>query len=330
MTKTKVDIISGFLGAGKTSLIKKLLQETLYNEKIVLIENEFGEVGIDSLILKDAKIDIKEINSGCICCSLIGNFKMAIEEIVKEHHPDRIIIEPSGVGMLSDVIKAVKSSDLDGQLYINMVLAVVNVLNFELCISNFGEFYEDQIKNAHTIILSRTQKADQTQIISVVNKLHILNPRAVVVTTPWADMSALQIISAAEKDESKSLEHELKSSLKELVMINHQHPENCQCGCHEDHHNSADEIFDVYCGETPQLFDENELRERITNLSHEKFGFILRGKGIMQINNKSWVQFDYVPGEVKFHNANADYSGRFCIIGRNLNKKALSEIFSLN
>ena len=342
--KTKVDIISGFLGAGKTTLIKKLLEEKLYNEKLVLIENEFGEIGIDGTILSKSGIEIKEINSGCICCTLVGDFEKAIREVVDKYKPDRIIIEPSGVGKLSDVIKACETSKLKDILAVNMLVAVVDVMKFQIYISNFGEFYENQIKSAKTIIISRTQKADVAKIQSVVASIRKLNEDANIVTTPWDSIEADKIIAVAERDLALSLENQLKASKKVILKRNgvakkcgcgHEHIHNDKnhdvCGCEDNNHmhnHRADEVFDVWGIETPGLFSFNQLERILLNLSREAtFGMVLRGKGFLQAKENKWVQFDYVHGEYDIKDTDADYTGRICIIGRGLNKEELKKAF---
>lgn len=329
--KTKVDIISGFLGAGKTTLIKKLIEEKLHNEKLVIIENEFGEIGIDGTILKNSNIEVKEINSGCICCTLLGDFEKSIGEIIFKFKPDRILIEPSGVGKLSDVIKACDAPELKDLLTINMLVTVVDVLKYQIYIANFGEFFENQIKNANTIILSRTQKADRNKLEAIVNSIKKLNNKANIVTTPWETLNAELIIAVAEQDTSISLEHQLTDS-KKVVLKKHSHLDGCKCGCKDNHHqnHNADEVFDVWGVETSRIFDKNELKGILDNMENDRqYGMILRGKGILQIDKDRWVQFDYVPGEFGIKETCADYSGRLCVIGKNLDKTELCKLFHI-
>ena len=339
----KVDIISGFLGAGKTTLIKKLLEEKLHSEKLVIIENEFGEIGIDGSLLKNTGIEIKEINSGCICCTLVGDFGNAIEEVITKYKPDRIIIEPSGVGKLSDVIKACDIPKLKDLLRINMLVTVVDVLKYQIYISNFGEFFENQIKHAKTVILSRTQKADAKKLESIVTSIRKLNSKANIVTTPWEVLKADQIIAIAEQDASVMLENQMP--VPKVVLKKHHHGDNCKCGhqhnhthhhkdcecsSREKHNHKADEVFDVWGTETPKVFEEGYLKGLISQLGNDKtFGMVLRGKGILQVSKDQWVQFDYVPGEVQIKSTNADYTGRVCVIGSGLNKEALCRLFEL-
>lgn len=330
--KTKVDIISGFLGAGKTTLIKKLLAGKLHSENLVIIENEFGEIGIDGSILKSSNVEVREINSGCICCTLAGDFGKAIEEVVVKYKPDRIIIEPSGVGKLSDVIKACTALKLKNILEINMVIAVVDALKYQIYISNFGEFFENQIRHAKTIILSRTQKVENKKLEAVVSSIQKLNDKANIITTPWESINSELIISVAERDASAFLENELKDK-KKITLKESVHHEDCKCGCnHEPSHNhSADEVFDVWGIETPKKFNEIELKNIINMLGNEKlYGMILRGKGILQLIEDRWMQFDYTPGELEMKETSADYAGRLCIIGKNLKKFELGKLFGVS
>ena len=327
--KTKVDIISGFLGSGKTTLIKKLMAEKLQDEKLVIIENEFGEIGIDGSILKESGIEVKEINSGCICCTLVGDFGTSIEEVLHKYKPDRIIIEPSGVGKLSDILKACDSLSSKDLLTINMVITVVDILKYKMYILNFGEFYENQIKHAKTIILSRSQKAEADKLVKFTGELGKLNPKANIITTPWEELNAAQIISAAEQNGSAVLEQQIKK----VVLKRHVHPEGCKCGCkgtQHTHHN-ADEFFEVWGAETPETYDAATLRKILENLgSTGRYGNILRAKGIIQSDRSNWVQFDYVPGEFEIKDSGADYTGRLCVIGRELNRKELDSLFNIN
>ena len=331
--KIKVDIISGFLGSGKTTLIKKLLEEKLYSEKLVIIENEFGEIGIDGALLKKPGIDIKEINSGCICCSLVGDFAKAIKEVIVNYKPDRILVEPSGVGKLSDVVAACDIPELKEQLIINMLVTVVDVLKYKIYIANFGEFFENQIKHAKTIILSRTQKADSKQLESIVNSIRRCNSRANIVTTPWENLKAEQIIAVAEQEGIPLIEKQLtmpKVVLKINYHASNRHHKDCGCSSGKEHNHKADEVFDVWGVETPKLYDEAGLKLLVEQLGNAKtYGMVLRGKGILQVSQDKWMQFDYVPGEVQIRKTSADYTGRLCVIGRSLNKTELARLFSV-
>ena len=226
---TKIDIFSGFLGAGKTTLIKKLLDEAFKGEKVVLIENEFGEIGIDGGFLKDAGVEITEMNSGCICCSLVGDFGTALKEVLTKFTPDRVLIEPSGVGKLSDVIKAVQGIEGEIDAKLNNFVTVADALKCKMYEKNFGEFYNNQIENAKTIILSRTQKMSQEKLEEAVAIIKKHNDKATIITTPWEDLSGATILSAMEK----------KNSFEEEVLKEHKHEEECGCGHH--HHHDHDE-----------------------------------------------------------------------------------------
>lgn len=301
----KVDIISGFLGAGKTTLIKKLLDERLSDEKVVLIENEYGEVGIDGALLKGTGLEVREITSGCICCSLTSNFVAAIDELVARYAPDRIVIEPSGVGKLSDVVRACETSAVKNSLTVNMLIAVVDVRNFEMNATYFGEFYRDQIARAKTVILSRTQHAEAEQVETVASAIRRLNRTANVVTTPWEKLSAKQIIAVAEQHASINL------SLGE-----------------HHHGHGAQEVFDAWSTESPKIVVAARLQEILDGLRNVAlYGQVLRGKGVLQESADRWLQFDYVPGECRIVEIGADYSGRVCIIGKELNKQALGRLF---
>lgn len=318
-------------------------KEKLHSEKLVIIENEFGEIGIDGSLLKNTGIEIKEINSGCICCTLVGDFGKAIEEVIAKYNPDRIIIEPSGVGKLSDVIKACDIPKLKDVLRINMLVTVVDVLKYQIYISNFGEFFENQIKHAKTIILSRSQKADAKKLESIVASIRKLNSKANIVTTPWENLKADQIIAIAEQDASAMLENQI--AVPKVILKRYHHGDNCKCGhqhnhthYHKDcgcgsgakHEHKADEVFDVWGTETPKIFEESNLKALIEQLGNVKtFGTVLRGKGILQVSQDKWVQFDYVPGEVEMRNTNADYTGRMCVIGSGLNKEELCKLFAI-
>ena len=236
---TKVDIISGFLGAGKTTLIKKLLGEALSKEQVVLIENEFGEIGIDGGFLRDSGIEIREMNSGCICCSLVGDFGASLKEVIDKYHPDRIIIEPSGVGKLSDVIQAVKDLHMDNEIQLNSASAVVDALKCKVYMKNFGEFFNNQIESANTIILSRTQNESKEKLDKCIEMIRQLNAKAHIITTPWDDLEGIQILSAMEN--ATNLELELLSEQEEQEQHHHHDEEECDCGHdHEDHEHHHD------------------------------------------------------------------------------------------
>ena len=236
---TKIDIVSGFLGAGKTTLIKKLLDEVFRGEKIVLIENEFGQIGIDGGFLKDAGVEITEMNSGCICCSLVGDFGAALKQVLTDYAPDRIIIEPSGVGKLSDVIAAVERVQTEApDLHLNSFVTVVDATKAKIYMKNFGEFFNNQVEHASAILLSRTQKMDQSKLDNAVKLLRDKNAKAAILTTPWDQLTGAQILSAMEGG------HSLAEELMEEIAHehhHHEHDEHCDCGCHDhDHHHDHD------------------------------------------------------------------------------------------
>lgn len=355
---TKIDIISGFLGAGKTTLIKKLLKEALHNEKIVLIENEFGEIGIDGGFMKDAGIEIREMNSGCICCSLVGDFSESLKKVLQEYTPDRIIIEPSGVGKLSDVIKAVQGVQDEIDISLNSFTTVADAQKCKMYMKNFGEFFNNQIEFASTIILSRTQNLNEEKLHAVVHELKHHNDKANFITTPWDDLSGEEIVAVMEK--KNSLEKEL---LEETEICpecghhhehgdhhhhhHHDHDEHCECGhdhhhhdhdehceCghdHHHHHHHADEVFTSWGSETPRKYTEEELDAILKKLSTgEDYGIILRAKGMLEADNKEWLYFDLVPEEYEIRKGNPTYTGRFCVIGSKLNTEALKELFKVD
>ena len=251
---TKIDIISGFLGAGKTTLIKKLIEEAFRGEKLVLIENEFGEIGIDGGFLKDAGIQINEMNSGCICCSLVGDFGKALKEVLVQFAPDRILIEPSGVGKLSDVIKAVQGVQAEVAVDLNSYVTVVDATKCKLYMKNFGEFFNNQVEAANTIILSRTQKVTQDKLEACVELLRGHNEEAAIITTPWDELTGAQIREAMEK--GHTMADEMAAELIEAHKHahehhHHEHDEHCSCGCHdhehEHHHEHHHHEHDEHC-----------------------------------------------------------------------------------
>ena len=236
---TKIDIVSGFLGAGKTTLIKKLLKEALAESKVVLIENEFGEIGIDGGFLKEAGIEIKEMNSGCICCSLVGDFGASMREVLDTYAPERILIEPSGVGKLSDVMKAVQDAMADRDVELNSAVAVVDACKCRMYIKNFGEFFINQIEHAGTVILSRTDKLSEEKLTACVEMIREHNARAVIITTPWDVLEGEAILETIEG--AKDLEAELmKEVMAHHEQHHHDHGPDCACGCHEHHHEEHD------------------------------------------------------------------------------------------
>ena len=333
---TKIDIISGFLGAGKTTLIKKLLEEAYKGEKVVLIENEFGEIGIDGGFLKDAGVEITEMNSGCICCSLVGDFGKSLKEVLERFSPDRVIIEPSGVGKLSDVIKAVQ--DVQDELpdaTLNSFSTVVDVSKAAMYMKNFGEFFNNQVESAKTIILSRTQKYDAAKTEVVVGKLREQNPKAILITTAWDEIDGKVILSAMEQQ--TSFEKELLEEAHHHHEHHHEHGEECTCGCHDHehhhghhHHHHADEVFTSWGKETPHKYERETMREILNKLANtEDYGVILRAKGMVPAVDGTWIYFDLTPGEFELREGTPDYTGRICVIGSKIKEDALEVLFEL-
>ena len=310
---TKVDIFSGFLGAGKTTLIKKLIAEAYKGERLVLIENEFGEIGIDGGFMQDAGIEVTEMNSGCICCSLVGDFGKALRKVVDEYAPDRILIEPSGVGKLSDVIRAVQNVGSDA-LQLNSFTAVVDANKCKMYMKNFGEFFNDQVEHANAIILSRTGEISPDKLNTDIALLREHNPNASLIVTPWSELTGAQILEAMEKRNTLEAELEL---LKEESRHEHHH------------HHHADEVFTSWGVETPKTFTMDELKADLAALDDgEKYGAVLRAKGIVK-GEGCWIHFDYVPGESNIRTGSASVMGRLCVIGSKLNEHELSELFGV-
>ena len=354
---TKITIFSGFLGAGKTTLIKKLIQEGYKGEKLVLIENEFGQIGIDGGFLQDAGVEITEMNSGCICCSLVGDFGKALEKVLEDYAPDRILIEPSGVGKLSDVIRAVQNInahdvELDG------FTTVVDAKKYKMYMKNFGEFFDNQITYASCLILSHTQGLSQEKLDDCVKSLREKNPAAPIVTTDWDQLTGQQLVDAMTQ--KNTLDDELKELLEEAAKHDHhhhhhddedehdhhhhddedehehhhhhEHDENCTCGCHdhdhEHHHHHADEVFTSWGRETARSYTADEIQSALEALSdEEKYGIILRAKGIVAGENGQWIHFDYVPNMPDVRTGSASTIGRLCVIGSKINEDAIAELF---
>ena len=344
---TKIDIISGFLGAGKTTLIKKLLSDAYKGEQVVLIENEFGEIGIDGGFLKEAGIEIREMNSGCICCSLVGDFGKSLHEVVDTYHPDRILIEPSGVGKLSDVIKAVQDvqGEIDAEL--NSFTTVVDVTKCKIYRKNFGEFFSNQIEYAGAVILSRTDKAKPEKIQESVALLRELNEKAPIITTPIEQLPGEKILETMES--SKSLEDELLAEVAkeahdhehhhhhdhEECDHEHHHDGECSCGCghhHHDHegHHHADEVFTSWGKETIHTYTKDEVSAILKTLEEDgSYGNVLRAKGMVAGADGEWIYFDMVPEEHEVRTGAPEYTGRICVIGAELNEDKLAELFKV-
>jgi len=377
---TKITIFSGFLGAGKTTLIKKLIQEGYKGEKLVLIENEFGQIGIDGGFLQDAGVEITEMNSGCICCSLVGDFGKALEKVLAEYAPDRILIEPSGVGKLSDVIRAVQNInahdvELDG------FTTVVDAKKYKMYMKNFGEFFDNQITYASCLILSHTSGLSQDKLDECVKSLREKNPAAPIVTTEWDELTGKQLVDAMTQ--KNTLDDELKELLEEAAHHDHHHHDHdhdehehchhdhdhdehehhhhdhdhdehehhhdhdhdehehhhdhgpdCTCGCHdhdhdhEHHYHHADEVFTSWGRETTRTYTMDEIQSALEALGNEeKYGMILRAKGIVAGADGQWIHYDYVPGVPDVRTGCAGTIGRLCVIGSKINEEAIAELF---
>lgn len=324
----KVDIISGFLGAGKTTLIKHLLAHAYENENVVLIENEFGEIGIDGGFLKEAEIEIREMNSGCICCSLVGDFSSSLKEVVDTYHPDRILIEPSGVGKLSDVATAVKNVAEDLQLEICHRIVVADVTKCKMYLKNFGEFYKNQIENASTIILSRTDIAKEEKTAEALELLKELNSVAAIVTTPVDKLEDAVLIKALDNTASAM---DMLADVEEEHEHHHDHGEHC---CHHDHdhdhhHHHADDVFTSWGMETNTAYSKKQLEEIFAKFETETKGTILRSKGIVKdADSDQFIYFDYVPGQVDIRVGSPDYIGKVCVIAAGYTEDELKDIFT--
>ena len=351
---TKIDIISGFLGAGKTTLIKKLLEEVYQGQKLVLIENEFGEIGIDGGFLRDSGIQISEMNSGCICCSLVGDFGRALKEVITTYSPDRVMIEPSGVGKLSDVIRAVQNAGDEVPMELGVFVTVVNAAKCAMYMKNFGEFFNDQVECAGAIILSRTGGMSEEKLNAAVALLRQHNPQAPIITTPWDQLTGAQIREAME---GHTLAEELLEEIHAHGHDHHHHHDHEHEHEHEHHHghehdhdhehhhehdhhhhehdgccghdHDADEVFTSWGVETTKKFTQAELHTALEELDTGAYGSILRAKGILPDTEGNWIHFDYTPGEIEIRAGGADYTGRLCVIGAELKEEGLKEDFGL-
>ena len=407
---TKIDIVSGFLGAGKTTLIKKLLKEALAGTKVVLIENEFGEIGIDGGFLKESGIEIREMNAGCICCSLVGDFGTSLREVMETYAPERILIEPSGVGKLSDVMRAINDASEHTQMHLNSAVAVVDAAKCKVYLKNFGEFFDNQIAYAGTIILSRTDKISAEKIDECVELLRAINKDATIITTPIAQLDGRMILDTIEgttdlqkqileevlaadyDDEDEDEEHEHhhhhhgdededeehehhhhhhgdededeehehhhhhhgdEDEDEEHEHHHHHHDEDEDDGVDEDgdriyhthdyqekhgghhhhhhhhhHGHDADEVFGSWGMETPSRFTADEIAGILKELENEeKYGYVLRSKGMVQAQDGTWIHFDYVPEESEIRTGAADVTGKICVIGAKLDEEALEKLF---
>ena len=344
---TKIDIISGFLGAGKTTFIKKLLKEAIAGEQVVLIENEFGEIGIDGGFLKDSGIEIREMNSGCICCSLVGDFGKSLAEVLTKYHPDRVIIEPSGVGKLSDVMKAVIDVAADMEVTLNSAVTIVDVQKCRMYMKNFGEFFNNQIEHAGTVVLSRTDLASDDKVNQAVELIREHNPKASVVTTPCEELSGKQLLEIIEKRDTMA-----EDLMKEVQEHHHHHDhdheeeecgcghehhhhdhdheeEECGCGHEHHHHHHADEVFNSWGLENVPAMSKDELNQILDELAYgNSYGDVLRAKGMIPGEEKgSWLYFDLVPEQYEIRDGAPEYTGKVCVIGANLKEEELKRAF---
>lgn len=326
---TKVDIISGFLGAGKTTFIKKLLSDVWAGEKLVLIENEFGEIGIDGGFLKDAGIEITEMNSGCICCTLVGDFSKALVKVLDEYHPDRVIIEPSGVGKLSDVARAIEAVEKDADIEIDGRITVVDGKKAKMYMKNFGEFFKDQVEHASTIVVSRTQMMTDEKVEECVHTLREENAEATIISTPWDELGKEAISHALTKGaEIESLFEDHEDHDHDHDHCDHDHHDHHDHDHDHHHHHHADDVFTSWGKETVHKYTEEELDYLLKALSETtSYGTILRSKGIIQMTDGSWKQFDLVPEEYEVREGQPDYTGRICVIGTDLKEDDLLKLF---
>jgi len=347
----KVDIISGFLGAGKTTFIKELIKKVYKDEKIVLIENEFGEIGIDSRFMQDSGIEVTEMNSGCICCTLVGDFAKSLRQVAEQFAPDRIIIEPSGVGTLSEVEQAVLSVTDEAGVVVENKVTVVDSKKLKMYLHNFNEFYKNQIEHASTVVLSRTQFMDENKIKECVDIIEELNHEAAIVTTPWEKLDGTVIKSALHNEEHCCCDHHHEHHhhhdedcccdhhhehhhhhdedccCDHHHEHHHHHDEDCCCG-HDHHHHHADEVFDSWGVQTVHKFNITELEDTLKLFSTtDTFGEVLRAKGIVETEDGKWIQFDMVPEETEIRESMPDYTGRVCVIGTELNTEYLVQVF---
>lgn len=366
---TKIDIISGFLGSGKTTLIRKLLNETLKNEKVVLIENEFGEIDVDSDFLKDTSIEIKSINAGCICCSLQGDFEEALKKVIETYNPDRIIIEPSGVGKLSDVTKAVKTVE---EAKINALCTIVDARKCKIYAKNFKEFFNDQIKAATCIIMSKTQTISEEKLKEAYAIIKEINPEARIMTTAWDNLYGSTILTVMEQNINiLDDEHECSCGCGHHhhdehceCEHDHHHDEHCECGhehhhdehceCEHDHHHDEhcecehDHHHDHHCEcghdhhhhhhdhDADEIFNSvgfetirKYSKQELETMLSKLDENILRAKGIVENVEGGWINFDYVSGDIDIREGNPAYTGLISVIGSHVDHDTIKEIFNL-
>ena len=399
---TQIDIISGFLGAGKTTFIQKLLQEALKGENVVLIENEFGEIGIDSGFLKNSGIEIREMNQGCICCSLVGDFETSLKEVIETYKPDRILIEPSGVGKLSDILSAVKTVSANLPVQLDGAVTVVDSSKAKLYNKNFGEFFDDQIRYATSIVLSRTDIATEEKVEEAIRIVRALNPKANLITTAIKELSGEKLLEIIGQEEN--LEEALLQEVKEKAHHHehhhhgheHHHDEHCHChheeeeqehhhehhfgneeehcccdgayddeeeestehvhehhdehcDCGHDHHHDydhehdhhheghcscghdhdADEVFDSIGVEVFKKVSRKKLEEILEEMAEgSAYGGIVRAKGMLQLEDGKWVNFDMVPEQVEIRDGEPENIGKFVVIGTELDKEKIKALFT--
>ena len=377
----KINVISGFLGAGKTTLIKKLLTGSLRNEKVVLLENEYGDIGVDGAFMKEVGITVSELNAGCICCTLAGDFQGAIDQLIDTYHPDRILVEPTGVGKLSEILSAVElAKKRHPEIVVGGSATVVDAGKCRMYMKSFGEFFLDQIKSASTVIFSRTQLLSADRVEKSRALVAEAHPDARIITTPWDDMTPDFMLDVIENgkpiffeamepeedddDDDDEDEHEHHHHHHEHDEHHHEHhhdhdddddddddedehehhhdhdhEEHEHHHGHEHHHHhhhhgadehDADEVFQNIGVETANRYSRNDIKAKLDQLAdEEEYGKVLRAKGILQDADGKWFEFDYVPGETDFRDGSADYTGRFCVIGADLDEIALRSLFGL-
>lgn len=348
---TEVDIISGFLGAGKTTFMKKLVAEAFQDEKVVIVENEFGEIGIDSGFLKDTGIQVSEINGGCVCCTLVGDFTKNLHEVIRTYHPDRILVEPSGVAKLSDIEVSVLDVGKSEDIKIGALVTIVNALKAKKQMKAFGEFFKDQIEHATAVVLSRTQKMDQDKLEDVVKEIKALNDKAVVITTPWDDLSGKQILDAIMgKDNLEVFELATKHHEEEEAEHHHhhhdhdhdehEHEHHHDADAHEHdhdheghehhHHHHADDIFTTWGRETPHKFTKETIENALKTLADsDDYGYIVRSKGIVPAEDGTWIYFDLVDGEYEIRTGDPDVTGKLVVIGTDVKEDKVAELFGI-
>ena len=360
---TKVDIFSGFLGAGKTTLIKKLIEEAYRGEKLVLIENEFGEIGVDGMFMQEAGIEVTEMNSGCICCSLVGDFGKALKEVLTRFSPDRILVEPSGVGKLSDVILAVQNVD-SSLIKLNGLTTVVDAKKSKMYMKNFGEFFNNQVEYANCIILSRTEELPEEKIAQCISMLREYNQEATIISTPWNQLEGKQILEAIEQRNTLKTELEILSQQTKMhdkhkhreggcghehhhehgeCSCGHEHHhEHGECGCGHEHHHEhgecccghehhhAEDVFTSWGTETARVFSREALEQALTALNDSAaYGLILRAKGALASKDGQWLYFDYVPEETNIRIGKPSVIGRLCVIGTRIDEQKLKTLFGV-